>query len=77
MPDLAQLRYEGRGSIYLKLGKEVQYERRELERYQRAIDDRTVLTLDELSDGWGVSVEKIHSLRSSENPLPTYGQADV
>jgi len=70
--NLTQLRYQGRGPSYLKLGKEVRYDRREIDRYLRAKDDRTMLTLDDLATWWGVSVEKIHSLRSGDNALPTH-----
>lgn len=69
---LAQLRYERRGPEYIKLGKEVRYERQELARYASAKDDRSLLSLSELATWWGVSLETIYSLRTTTSGLPTH-----
>lgn len=70
--NLAQLRYEGRGPEFIKLGKDVRYDRRELARYKRTEADRALLTLEELSNWWEVSPTVIAALRKMENGLPTH-----
>lgn len=62
---LAQMRYEKRGPRYIKLGKDVRYDRRELDRYSQTQADRTYLTTDELANWLGVSISKIYELRAS------------
>jgi len=66
---LGQLRYEGRGPDYIKLGATVRYSRRELERYRHAQDDHTFVTLPELAQMWSVSVEALYTLRTMQNGL--------
>lgn len=70
--NLAQMRFEGIGPEYLKLGKPVRYELRELTRYQDAVEDRALLTLAESAMWWRISDESLRILRRMDNTVPTY-----
>jgi hypothetical protein len=65
---LEQQRNEGRGPRYFKFGNEVRYDPADIERYLKAKEDRTPISLDEVASVLGVSVEAVYSL-STESGL--------
>lgn len=64
---LQNWRSSGQGPAYVKLRSQVRYEIREVDFYARAKEDRTPLTLDQLSTWWGISIGAIYALRQEHN----------